>query len=162
VVALIDGVLKVVPLPNELPPVATENQLSVPAEAVAPKLTVPDPVLDPGVVLVTEGLAFTVMFAVLFPLMVELQLLGGFPPLANFVIVMVEVPELDRVLVVKFPEPAVVTFIVAVFPIAVFAAVKLYVTVYVPAGSPAAVEETDMLALFVTQTGDPADVVLML
>jgi hypothetical protein len=69
------------------------------------------------------------MFAVLFTLMIELQLLGEVPPLANFVIVMVVVPEFDRAFVVKLPEPAVVTIIVAVFPVAVFAPVKLYVTV---------------------------------
>ena len=120
-----DGVSKEVPLYNELPPVATENQLRLPEDAVAPKTTVPDPVLDPGVVFVTVGLAFTVMFAVLFALIFELQLLGEVPPLANFVIVMVEVPELGRVVVVKLPDPAATTFIGAIFPVAVFPPVKL-------------------------------------
>jgi hypothetical protein len=64
------------------------------------------PFLDPGVVPVTVGLAFTVMSAVLFALMTELQLLDEVSPLANFVIVMVN-PSLGRVVVVKLPDPAV-------------------------------------------------------
>jgi hypothetical protein len=65
------------------------------------------------------------MSAVLFALMTELQLLDEVSPPANFVIVMVEIPELG-VVVVKLPDPAVVTFIgAAVFSVAVFPPVKL-------------------------------------
>jgi hypothetical protein len=39
---------------------------------------------------------------------------------------MVEIPELGRVVVVKLPDPAVVTFIGAVFSVAVFPPVKLW------------------------------------
>ena len=38
------------PVPNEVPPLDTEYQLIVPALALAPKVTVPVPHLDPGVV----------------------------------------------------------------------------------------------------------------
>ena len=57
------GVVKLVPVPNELPPVEAEYQLIVPADAVAPKATVPAPHLDPGVT-VTVGDEFTVSVAV--------------------------------------------------------------------------------------------------
>jgi hypothetical protein len=43
------GVVKLVPVPNELPPVAAAYQLMVPALAVAPSVTVPVPHLDPVV-----------------------------------------------------------------------------------------------------------------
>ena len=43
------------PVPKVAPPVGTENQEIVPADVVAPKVTVPDPTLDPGVVLVILG-----------------------------------------------------------------------------------------------------------
>ena len=74
-VAEIDGVVKPVPVPNELPPVETEYQLMVPAEAVAPSTTVPVPHLDPGVVPLIVGIAFTVavtavLDAVVQPLLV--------------------------------------------------------------------------------------------
>ena len=52
--------LKLVPVPKELPPVDAANQEIVPAEAVAPKVTVPVPTLDAGVVPVIVGKAFTV------------------------------------------------------------------------------------------------------
>jgi hypothetical protein len=80
-VAVITGVIKAVPVYNT-PPVAAENQLRFPEDAVALNSTVPDPVLDPGVVPVTVGLAFQVMSAVLFALMTELQLLDEVSPLA--------------------------------------------------------------------------------
>lgn len=60
VVVEIDGVVKLVPVPNELPPVEAAYQLMIPAEAVAPKLTVPVSHLDAGVEPVMVGMAFIV------------------------------------------------------------------------------------------------------
>ena len=58
VVEEIDGVVKLVPVPSDDPPVAVAYQLMVPAEATAPKFTVPAPHLDAGAVLVMVGSAF--------------------------------------------------------------------------------------------------------
>jgi hypothetical protein len=44
----------------EVPPVDAAYQLIVPALAVAPRITVPVPHLEPGVVPVIVGTAFTV------------------------------------------------------------------------------------------------------
>ena len=55
------GVVKLVPVANEIPPVAFANQLMVPAEAVAPNVTVPVPQREAGVVEVMVGIVFTVM-----------------------------------------------------------------------------------------------------
>jgi hypothetical protein len=60
VVALILGVVKLVPVPMEAPPVDAAYQLIVPALAVAPSITVPVPHLDPGVVPVIVGIGLTV------------------------------------------------------------------------------------------------------
>ena len=57
---LILGVVKLVPVPSDVPPVDTEYQFIVPALAVAPSVTVPGPHLSPGVVPVIVGIAFTV------------------------------------------------------------------------------------------------------
>jgi len=54
------GVVKLVPVPIEVPPVAVANQLKVPVLAVAIKVTVPALHLLAGVVLVIDGVAFTV------------------------------------------------------------------------------------------------------
>ena len=54
------GVVKLVPVPNDVPPVAAAYQLIVPALAVAPKVTVPVPQRLAGVVPVMVGIAFTV------------------------------------------------------------------------------------------------------
>ena len=54
------GVAKLVPVPSEAPPVEAAYQLIVPALAVAPRVTTPVPHLDPGVVPVIVGTAFTV------------------------------------------------------------------------------------------------------
>ena len=51
--------MKLVPVPNGAPPVAAAYQLMVPAEAVAPKTTVPVPHLELGLVPVIAGKAFT-------------------------------------------------------------------------------------------------------
>lgn len=54
------GVIKVNPVPKLDPPEAFENQLSTPEEAIAFKRTVPEPFLEPGVVLVICGVAKTI------------------------------------------------------------------------------------------------------
>ena len=59
-VAAIEGVVKLVPVPSKLPPVEVAYQLIVPAEAVASKVTVPVPHLEFGVVLVIVGKGTTV------------------------------------------------------------------------------------------------------
>jgi len=48
------------PVPKLVPPVGPAYQLIVPEEAVAPKVTVPEPQTLPGVVPVIEGIGFTV------------------------------------------------------------------------------------------------------
>ena len=63
------------PVPRDAPPVAAAYQLMVPAEAVAPRVTVPVPQVDPGVTNVIVGIAFTVavtavLAAVVHPLAV--------------------------------------------------------------------------------------------
>ena len=55
-----DGVVNEVPVPNEAPPVDAAYQLIVPADAVAPNVTVPVPQTDPGVVPVIVGIVLTV------------------------------------------------------------------------------------------------------
>jgi hypothetical protein len=52
--------VKEVPVPRELPPEAAANQLIVPAEAAAPRVTVPVPQRAAGVVPVIDGVVFTV------------------------------------------------------------------------------------------------------
>jgi len=69
------GVVKLVPVPNEEPPVEDAYQLMVPTEAVAPRSTVPVPILEPGVVLVIVGIEFiaavmAVLLDVVHPLFV--------------------------------------------------------------------------------------------
>jgi hypothetical protein len=59
-VAEIEGVVKDVPVPREAPPVRAAYQLIVPAEAAAPRLTVPVPQSEAGVELVIVGVALTV------------------------------------------------------------------------------------------------------
>ena len=60
VVVLIDGVVKLVPVCNDDPPVELLYQLMVPLLALAPNTTVPASHLDNGVVLVIVGAEFTV------------------------------------------------------------------------------------------------------
>ena len=52
--------VKLVPVLIAVPPVAEVNQLMVPALAVAPKVTVPEPQRDAGVVAVIVGMVFIV------------------------------------------------------------------------------------------------------
>ena len=56
----IDGVVKLVPVPKEVPPFETLYQLIVPLEAVAPKVTVPESQREAGVVAVISGTSLTV------------------------------------------------------------------------------------------------------
>ena len=49
------GVVKLFPVPSIAPPVGFAYHEIVPDEAVAPRVTVPDPILEPGVVLVMVG-----------------------------------------------------------------------------------------------------------
>ena len=57
---LMDGVVKIVPVCNDDPPVELLYQLIVPLLALAPNTTVPASHLDNGVVPVIVGEAFTV------------------------------------------------------------------------------------------------------
>ena len=54
------GVVKIVPVSRDVPPVGSEYQLMVPALAVAPNLTVPVPQFDPSVVPEMDGMALIV------------------------------------------------------------------------------------------------------
>mgnify|MGYP007060402398 CR=1 FL=1 len=50
------GVVKLVPVPKDSPPVGFSNQLiTVPGDEVAPRFTVPGPQRVPGVLLVSTG-----------------------------------------------------------------------------------------------------------
>lgn len=59
-----DGVVYDVPVPNDTPPDDAAYQLRVPAEAVAPKATVPVPHRLPGVLPVMVGVVFMVTVGV--------------------------------------------------------------------------------------------------
>ena len=56
----IDGVIKLVPVPKLAPPDAAAYQLIVPADAVAPRVTVPLTQTPAGVVPAMVGTVFTV------------------------------------------------------------------------------------------------------
>ena len=55
-----DGVVNDVPVPSDTPPVDAAYQLIVPADALAPRVTVPVPQRDAGIVPVMVGITFTV------------------------------------------------------------------------------------------------------
>ena len=55
-----EGVVKEVPVPSEEPPLEAAYQLIVPADAVAPRATVPELQITPGVVPVIVGMGVTV------------------------------------------------------------------------------------------------------
>ena len=55
-----DGVPKMVPVASDDPPLEAAYQLIVPADAVAPRATVPVPQREPSVVPVIEGVTVTV------------------------------------------------------------------------------------------------------
>ena len=65
------GVVNDVPVPNDEPPVTATNQFNVPALAVAPKVTVPVPQTEPGVVPDTVGNALTVATTALLVAVVQ-------------------------------------------------------------------------------------------
>jgi hypothetical protein len=54
------GVVYEFPVPKGVPPVETENQLMVPIDGVAPKITAPAPQVAEGAVAVMVGMAFIV------------------------------------------------------------------------------------------------------
>ena len=56
-----DGVVNEVPVPIDAPPVEAAYQFIVPAEAVAPRVTVPASHLEPGVVPVIVGIGVSVI-----------------------------------------------------------------------------------------------------
>jgi hypothetical protein len=55
------GVVKLGPVPNDEPPVAALYQLIVPALAVAPRSTVPEPQTEPGVVPEMVGMGLIII-----------------------------------------------------------------------------------------------------
>jgi hypothetical protein len=65
------GVVNDVPVPNDAPPVTAAYQFNVPALAVAPKVTVPVPHTEPGVVPDTVGKALTVATTALLVAVVQ-------------------------------------------------------------------------------------------
>ncbi len=65
------GVVKLIPVPSEVPPLDAAYQFMVPALATAPSVTVPGPHLDPGVVPVIVGMVL--MVAVTAVLVVVVQ-----------------------------------------------------------------------------------------
>lgn len=68
------GVMYDTPVPREAPPVNAAYQFIVPAEDVAPNVTVPVPHLEFGVVPVIVGVVFTIgKVAVLLPDGVKMQ-----------------------------------------------------------------------------------------
>lgn len=71
------GVVKLVPVPNEEPPVEDAYQLMVPTEAVAPRSTVPVPILEPGVVLVIVGIELMVAVTAVLAAVVHAPLLAS-------------------------------------------------------------------------------------
>ena len=66
-----DGVVNDTPVPRLVPPVATSYQLIVPAEVVAPSVTVPVPQLLPGVVPVIVGTGLTVAITAVLDAVVQ-------------------------------------------------------------------------------------------
>ena len=54
------GVIYDTPAPNDEPSVEAVYQLMIPVDAVAPRVTVPGPHRDPGVVVAMVGIALTV------------------------------------------------------------------------------------------------------
>jgi type IV secretory pathway VirB2 component (pilin) len=78
VVAEIDGVVKLVPVPKLAPPVAAAYQLMVPPLDAALKVTMPVPHLLPGVVPVIVGAdAFTVAITAVLDAVVHVPLVAS-------------------------------------------------------------------------------------
>ena len=72
-----DGVIKDVPVPRLVPPMGTSYQLIVPAEAIAPRVTVPELQTLPGVVPVIVGIAFTVATTAVLAAVVQLAFVAS-------------------------------------------------------------------------------------
>jgi len=71
-------VVKLVPVPTEVPPVIAVNQLSIPVEATAPNVTVPGPQIAAGVVDAIVGIGLTVATtAVLVAAVQPVELMGS-------------------------------------------------------------------------------------
>lgn len=71
------GVVKLVPVPKELPPVEAAYQLIVPADAVAPNVTVPASHRDAGVEPVIVGSVFTVALIIVLEAVVHVPLVAS-------------------------------------------------------------------------------------
>ena len=65
------------PVETDEPPVLTVYQFTVPALAVAPRLTVPVPHSEPGVVDVIVGMVFTVATTAVLDAVVQLPLVAS-------------------------------------------------------------------------------------
>ena len=87
---MIPGVVKFVPVPKALPPVEFANHEMVPADAVALRLTVPGPILDPGVVLVIVGELSTIVNVLAVPLPQEFDGVTVTFPKVPFVVTVIE------------------------------------------------------------------------
>ena len=71
------GVVKLVPVANGIPPVEAAYQLIVPLEAVAPKVMVPVPHLEAGVVPVMVGKVLIVAITAVLELEVQLPFVAS-------------------------------------------------------------------------------------
>ena len=71
------GVVKLVPVPSDDPPLEAAYQLIIPAEAVAPKVTVPVPHLELGVVPVIVGVVFMVAVTEVLVAVVQLPFVAA-------------------------------------------------------------------------------------
>ena len=69
--------MKLVPVPKDAPPVDAEYQFIIPAEAVAPRVTVPAPHIEAGVVPVIVGIVFTVATTAVLVKVVQLLLVAS-------------------------------------------------------------------------------------
>ena len=65
------------PVETDEPPVLTVYQFTVPALAVAPRLTVPVPQVEPGVVVAIDGIVFTVATTAVLDPVVQLPLVAS-------------------------------------------------------------------------------------
>ena len=65
------GVVKLVPVPKLTPPVVAEYQFIVPALAVAPSVTVPEPHIEAGVIPVIVGIVLIVATTAVLGVLVQ-------------------------------------------------------------------------------------------
>jgi len=71
------GVMYVAPVPNETPPVEAAYQLIVPAEADAPRVTVPGPQRVAGVVPVMVGISLMVAVIAVLDAVVQVPIVAS-------------------------------------------------------------------------------------